>query len=99
MGRDRRHPLRSDWEQVKDDIMRKAVLTKFQTHADIRELLLGTGDRPIVENAPSDYYWGCGADGTGNNRLGDILMAVRCELRSLPASFNKPIHDHCEQIS
>lgn len=81
MGRDRSRPLRSDWEQVKDDIMRKAVLRKFETHADIREVLLSTGDAPIVENAPGDYYWGCGADGSGKNMLGQILMEVREILR------------------
>ncbi len=77
MGRDRSHPLRSDWEQVKDEIMQQAVLQKFQTHADIREILLATGDELIVENAPGDYYWGCGKDGSGKNKLGQILMAVR----------------------
>lgn len=60
MGRDRKRPLRPDWEQVKDDIMRKAVLCKFETHKDICELLLSTGDELIIENSPIDYYWGCG---------------------------------------
>lgn len=39
--------------------------------------MLATGDEDIVENAPSDYYWGCGADGSGKNMLGKILMEVR----------------------
>ena len=77
MGRDRKLPLRPDWEQVKDDIMRRGVLRKFETHADIRQVLLSTGDQLIVENSPIDYYWGCGADGSGKNRLGQILMEVR----------------------
>lgn len=81
MGRERSRPLRKDWEQVKDDIMRKAVLCKFETHADIREILLATGDEEIVENAPGDYYWGCGKDGSGKNMLGQILMEVREILR------------------
>ena len=81
MGRDRKRPLRPDWEQVKDDIMRRAVLTKFETHADIREILLATGDEEIVENAPGDYYWGCGKDGSGKNLLGKILVEVREALK------------------
>ena len=81
MGRDRSHPLRSDWQQVKDEIMQQAVLRKFKTHADIREILLATGNELIVENSPIDYYWGCGKDGSGKNRLGEILMAVREILR------------------
>jgi ribA/ribD-fused uncharacterized protein len=81
MGRDRAFPLRPDWEKVKDDIMRRAVLKKFETHADAREVLLSTGDRKIIENAPNDYYWGCGSDGSGKNMLGKILMETRKILR------------------
>ena len=81
MGRSREHPLRQDWEDVKDEIMQRAVLCKFQTHTDIREILLATGDEEIVENAPGDYYWGCGKYGTGQNKLGQILMTVREILR------------------
>ena len=90
MGRDRSRPLRSDWEQVKDDVMRKAVLRKFETHADIREVLLSTGDEQIVENALHDYYWGCGADGSGKNRLGQILMEVRGMLRNISSETHLP---------
>lgn len=81
LGRRRDFPLRADWEAVKDDVMRRAVQRKFETHADIRAVLLNTGERPIVENAPGDYYWGSGKDGTGQNRLGQLLMEVRAVLR------------------
>jgi ribA/ribD-fused uncharacterized protein len=81
LGRSRKQPLRPDWESAKDDVMRRAVLHKFRAHRDIREVLLSTGDAPLVENAPGDYYWGCGADGSGRNMLGRILMEVREQLR------------------
>ena len=81
LGRKRDFPLRSDWEMVKDDVMRKALLCKFKTHADIRVILLATGDEEIIENAPHDYYWGCGTDGSGRNMLGYLLMQVRQILR------------------
>ncbi|MDX2076916.1 MAG: NADAR family protein [bacterium] len=81
IGKDRKRPLRRDWESVKDDIMRQSVLAKFEAHADIRQILLDTGDEPIVENAPHDYYWGCGTDGTGKNMLGKILVETRAILR------------------
>jgi len=80
LGRRRDFPLRKDWESIKDDVMRKAVLKKFQTHDEIRQTLLDTGDEHLVENAPGDYYWGCGKDGTGKNMLGIILMEVRGQL-------------------
>lgn len=77
MGRDRKRPLRADWEEVKDDVMRRAVQAKFEQHEEIRQILLGTGDAEIIENAPGDYYWGCGSRGTGKNMLGIILVEVR----------------------
>ncbi|MFG6100650.1 NADAR family protein [Leptothoe sp. EHU-05/26/07-4] len=82
MGRNRSHPLRPDWEQVKDDIMHRAVLTKFRTHADIQAILLGTDNETLVENAPGDYYLGCGKDGNGLNKLGQILEVVRSTIRA-----------------
>ena len=85
-GRSRARPLRADWEQVKDEVMRRGVLRKFEAHADLRAVLLGTDDEEIVENAPGDYYWGCGSDGSGKNRLGQILMEVRALLREREAS-------------
>ena len=65
LGRSRKIKLRDDWEHVKDDVMRKAVRTKFQSHPELRELLMSTHNEKIIENAPGDYYWGCGKDGTG----------------------------------
>jgi N-glycosidase YbiA len=82
LGRSRSRPMRPDWEQVKDAVMREAVLQKFLEHKDIQEVLLSTGDEELVENAPGDYYWGVGADGSGKNMLGRILMDVRAEIRA-----------------
>jgi ribA/ribD-fused uncharacterized protein len=81
LGRTRSVPLRDDWEAVKDEIMRQAVLRKFETHKQLRQDLLDTGDEELIEKAPGDYYWGCGADGSGKNMLGKILMEVRARLR------------------
>ncbi|AFZ38055.1 hypothetical protein Sta7437_4597 (plasmid) [Stanieria cyanosphaera PCC 7437] len=68
---------RSDWEEVKDQMMYQAVFKKFDWHRDIRKILLSTGKKAIIYNSPSDYYWGFGEDGTGDNKLGEILMSVR----------------------
>ncbi|MGL4609115.1 MAG: NADAR family protein [Trueperaceae bacterium] len=81
MGRERTRPLRKDWESVKDDIMRKAVLKKFETHEDIFKVLLSTEDNELVEKTTSAYYWGCGTNGTGKNMLGKILMETRTILK------------------
>lgn len=46
---------RSDWKQIKYDVMRRAVLCKFQTHADIRKIMLNTGDKIIIQKDIGDY--------------------------------------------
>jgi N-glycosidase YbiA len=80
-GRSRARPLREDWETVKDDIMRRAVLAKFEQHPEIAKVLLETGDEDLIENTTKDHYWGCGSSGTGKNMLGIILMETRTILR------------------
>ena len=77
LGRSRKVKLRDDWESVKIDVMRDVVRKKFTTHAELSDLLISTGQVEITESAPRDYFWGCGADGSGQNRLGRILMEVR----------------------
>lgn len=74
--------IRSDWEEVKENIMLDALTYKFNTHPDLQDLLLSTGSQVIVEDSPYDYYWGAGKDGSGKNRLGKLLMQLREEYRS-----------------
>uniref|UniRef100_B8HS05 NADAR domain-containing protein n=1 Tax=Cyanothece sp. (strain PCC 7425 / ATCC 29141) TaxID=395961 RepID=B8HS05_CYAP4 len=92
LGRNPCHCPRSDWEEIKQQVMRTAVLAKFKTHPQIRTILLETGEAWLVEDSPVDFYWGCGADRSGQNHLGRILMSVRQELRSPIAypSFPSP---------
>ena len=81
MGRDRKLPLRRDWEGVKEAVMLAALRAKFTQHADLKATLLGTGDAVLVEHTARDAYWGDGGDGSGKNRLGRLLMRLRDELR------------------
>ena len=81
MGRDRTKKLRADWEQVKDEIMLAAVRAKFNQHLKLASTLLGTRDAQIIEHTATDSYWGDGGNGHGKNKLGQILMQVREELR------------------
>ena len=77
LGRSRKQPVRSDWAEVKVDVMYRAVLCKFGTKSNIKEVLLSTGDAILIEATSDDYYWGCGTKGSGLNVLGKILMEVR----------------------
>lgn len=73
--------LRSDWEHVKEDVMREALKAKFAAHPHLVDLLMQTKDAVLVEASPFDSYWGRGKNGTGQNRLGVLLMELRCELQ------------------
>ncbi len=82
MGRSRERPLRPDWESVKDDVMREVLHAKFAQHPSLRSLLLQTGEAELIEHTRNDRYWADGGDGSGRNRLGQLLMELRTELRS-----------------
>lgn len=78
---------RQDWHEVKIDIMRKVVLAKFTQHEDLKNLLFETGNSIIIENSPTDSFWGVGGFGNKyidnkNNWLGKILMEVRDKLKN-----------------
>ena len=76
-----RIPIRYDWESVKLDVMETLLRDKFTRHADLRILLLDTGDRELVEgNTWDDRFWGV-CEGVGENHLGRLLMKIRAELR------------------
>jgi hypothetical protein len=80
LGRSRKVKIRSDWDSAKIDVMRCAVRAKFEAHDELQALLLSTGDEIIMEAAAGDDFWGSGADGSGKNWLGRILMDLRVEL-------------------
>ncbi len=71
---------RGDWSRVKEQVMLEGLRAKFRQHPDLRERLLGSGDRLLVEHTTNDAYWGDAGDGSGQNRLGALLMQVRLEL-------------------
>jgi ribA/ribD-fused uncharacterized protein len=87
MGRERSRPLRKDWEVVKDDIMREAVMAKFTQNKGLKPVLLGTGNAQLVEHTANDCYWADGGDGSGKNMLGIILMEVRAAITSGKTCF------------
>jgi N-glycosidase YbiA len=77
---------RADWNDVKLDIMRSVDWAKYSQNPDLAALLLGTGDAELIEDSPSDAFWGIGRDGDGGNWAGRVLMEIREGLRGLPAS-------------
>ena len=82
--------LRSDWEQIKVEVMTVVVRDKFTRHPELRAQLLATGECHLLEgNNWHDNCWGncdCGkypeCSYPGKNELGKILMKVRAELQA-----------------
>jgi ribA/ribD-fused uncharacterized protein len=81
------------WTERRFDLVVAGNLAKFGQHADLRDFLLGTGTKVLVEASPQDAIWGIGlaADDDraaspetwpGLNLLGFALMEVRRLLRS-----------------
>jgi len=79
------------WEKIAKHFVYKANLAKF-SDPKLKPILLDTGDKEIVEASPTDTIWGIGlaednparfdkSKWRGTNWLGQILMAVREELR------------------
>ena len=58
-----------------------ALRRKF-AHPKLKEVLLATKNRELIENSPFDTYRVIGRAGAGKNRLGKLLMQVRSELMS-----------------
>jgi DNA-directed RNA polymerase II subunit RPB2 len=90
MGKTEDYAIRPDWSTYRDTVMMRALREKFSDrHPELKTLLLDTGNAILQDASPRDNYWGLGSRGTGQNKLGLMLMAVRDELRGgLPAESN-----------
>lgn len=79
MGRDL--DLRSDWEEIKLQVMEHFLRKKFKLLANWI-VLLATERRQLIEgNRWGDRYWGvCLKTGKGQNWLGRLLMKIRSEV-------------------
>lgn len=77
--------LHPKWEEYKDNAMLVFLRKKFDI-PKLRDKLIATGDAILIEGTTwHDNYWGiCSCDkckGCGKNRLGELLMQVREELK------------------
>ena len=72
--------------------MYEIVSAKFQQNIRLKERLIGTGNKTLIECNPDDHYWGIGlslqreeiwqqAKWKGEHRLREILKRVGGEIK------------------
>ena len=94
----RSKPFRKDsrehWDEIRVPIMKWCIRVKLaQNWVSFSDLLLRTGDKPIVEESRKDEFWGAIRVGNGElhgrNVLGRLLMELRERLKSDPDSLKQ----------
>lgn len=66
--------VRKDWNKIKTNILMKGLKEKFKDKK-LKELLMKTNNKILVENS-------IGLWGMKNNKLGNLLMSLRNELKN-----------------
>lgn len=85
------------WDRERFAVVVRGSIEKFRQNPALHDVLLGTGDRVLVEAAPRDVIWGIGLSRDnpkaldprtwrGQNLLGFALMEARATLRRERAS-------------
>ncbi len=84
-------------DSLANKVMKEGVTTMFTQNQHLRQYLINTGDKKLVEANPHDIHWSCGLalkdvekindieHWPGKNVLGNILMDAR---ETLKASTN-----------
>lgn len=82
----------ADWNENKISYMKDILMAKFTQHVDLKGALLDTGNKIIAEANARDQFYAIGLPltsdqalnqgaWTGQNKLGELLMQIRDELR------------------
>ena len=92
LGRKVRNFDQSVWNENCDRVVEEGNFLKFGQDERLKNILLRTGERDIVETSPNDRFWGVGfnseealehVDEWGENRLGKALMRARERLKKV----------------
>lgn len=80
--------LRNNWETLKVHYMKMVLFEKFKSNRHLIQRLIDTEDAALIEgNTWGDTFWGV-CDGRGKNVLGNLLMDLREEFKSVKGSLN-----------
>ena len=68
--------VKTDWDDIKVDVMKKALKAKFTQNPYLGKKLIDTGNAVLHEESPTDIFWGK----KGKDMLGKLLMEIRNEI-------------------
>ena len=75
--------LPSDWNARRVTAMARVLRAKFRQSSELRALLIATKSRYLEEtNDWKDCFWGVDHKLGGANKLGELLMILRSQLRT-----------------
>jgi ribA/ribD-fused uncharacterized protein len=88
------------WNKIAKEVVYEASMAKFLSDPKLKQKLLDTGDRMIVEASPKDKIWGIGLgeddprcldpkQWKGTNWLGECLMRARESIKQMEARHVK----------
>lgn len=94
LGRKVKNFVQEVWDKAKHSIILTGSYYKFTQNDKLKEFLIGTGDKILVEASPYDAVWGIKMDVNdkdinnplkwrGRNMLGFALMEVRDEIKKI----------------
>lgn len=84
---------RKDWNEVKIAIMEELLRIKLAQHPYVRKKLMETQDYILVEDSPTDGFYGCGRNRDGLNVLGHLWMKLREELKAADFRAEEDIYE------
>ena len=80
--KEKRHCQRLDWDDMRVNVMRKALTQMVMSRNSLREALLASDCMPIIHaHNKDDSFWGVGS-GDGENVVGQLLSDLRDDLRT-----------------
>ena len=89
LGRQVKNFDEETWKENRYRIVKEGNILKFTQHSDLREKLLATKGKMLVEASPRDRIWGIGygaknalanKERWGLNLLGQVLVEIRDEM-------------------
>ena len=76
IGQTREFKIRDDWEEIKIDVMERAIRARFDQHPKLAEILRRSKGT-LYDHSAADSFWGIGSNVTGK-----LLMKIRDDLQS-----------------